>query len=106
MVAEEIDRLGVALSRGVEDRGLLERILFDRIHAELDENFDHSKSKVFVRDDSCMENRCLTEIFGLIEDKFHINGRLADQANHFVNISSLNFIENGLVERTWLSRLL
>ena len=73
MVAEEIDRLGVALSRGVEKRGLLERILLDRIHAKLDENFDHSESKVFVGDDSSVENRCLTEIFGLIEDEFHIN---------------------------------
>ena len=73
MVAEEIDRLGVAFSCGVEKRGLLEGILLDRVHAELDENLDHSESKVFVGDDSGVENRCLTEIFGLIEDEFHIN---------------------------------
>ena len=73
LVAEEIDRLGVAFSRGVEKRGLLEGILLNRVHAELDENLDHSESKVFVGDDSGVENRCLTEIFGLIEDEFHIN---------------------------------
>ena len=73
MVAKEIDHLGVALSRGVEEWGLLEGILLDGVHAQFDEHFDHFEGKVFVWDDAGVENWCLIEIFGLIEDEFDID---------------------------------
>ena len=73
MVAEKIDHLRVAFSRGVEERGLLEGVLLDGIHAQFNEYFDHFVGKVFVWDDAGVEQWGLTEIFGLIEDQFDID---------------------------------
>ena len=105
-VAEVVNDGAVTFTRGVKERRLLELVFFDWIDAELDEHFEHLEGQVLVLDNAGVENGRLTEIFGLADQLLHVDGRLTHETNNLVDFTALDLVENGLMERVLLARLL
>lgn len=61
---------------------------------------------VFVGKDASVEDGRLTEIFRLIKHLFDVDRGITDKTNDFIDLTTLNFVENDLVERTYRTRLL
>lgn len=105
MVAQVVDDERVTLPGGIEQWRLLELVLFSWVNAELDKHLEHLEGQIPVLDNTCMENRRLTEIFGLTDKKLDVDCRLTNKPNNFIDLTALNFIENGLQEGIRLARL-
>ena len=92
----------VTLARGVEDWRLLQCIFIVRINSKLDENFDHLKGKLVAPDNTGGEGERLAEVFGLVNDLTNVDARLANEANNLVDLTTLYFLKEGLVQRIGL----
>ena len=52
LIAEELNDLDVAFSRGVKERSLLKCVFFAGVHSQLDQNSEHLEGNLLVWNDA------------------------------------------------------
>jgi hypothetical protein len=73
LVAQVVEDARVALPGCIEQWCLLEQVFLQWVDPELDQHLDHLEGRLMVCVNTSVENRRLTEIFGLTDEKLDID---------------------------------
>ncbi len=97
LLDEILDSEVVALTAGIEDWSLLERVISARAHSHVSQQLDHLEGKFVIGDRCCGENGRLTELVFLVNDDGDIDVELSHHADDFLDLATLDLLEQLLV---------